>query len=130
MAATNAGQLVQQSQRPDGSWSAWFSHGSPRLATLYASPAMAASADGRLEVFAVGADGALYHKWQTAPNSGWSDWYSHGDPGPGLIPTPAMAASADGRLEVFIVGQDHALYHKWQTAPNNGWSDWYSHGHP
>lgn len=33
---------------------------------------MAASANGRLEVFTVGGDGALWHIWQTAPNQGWS----------------------------------------------------------
>jgi hypothetical protein len=34
--------------------------------------------DGRLEVFARGTDGALWHKWQLAPNSGWSGWASEG----------------------------------------------------
>ena len=28
--------------------------------------------DGRLEVFAVATTGAVVHKWQMAPNSGWS----------------------------------------------------------
>ena len=28
-------------------------------------------ADGRLEVFAIGGDNAVYHNWQTAPNGGW-----------------------------------------------------------
>ena len=35
--------------------------------------------DGRLEVFAVGADGQMYNKWQLAPNGGWSSgWASLG----------------------------------------------------
>ncbi|MGZ4548528.1 MAG: S8 family serine peptidase [Blastococcus sp.] len=33
---------------------------------------------GRLEVFARGADKALWHKWQTANNNGWSNWASEG----------------------------------------------------
>ena len=33
---------------------------------------------GRLEVFARGADRALWHMWQTAPNNGWSSWASLG----------------------------------------------------
>lgn len=61
-------------------WSGWFSHGVPPGTTLVGSPAIAASADGRLELFAVGADGALYHIWQTAVNDGWSGWFSHGTP--------------------------------------------------
>lgn len=37
--------------------------------------AAAANADGRLEVFAMGMDGALWNDWQTAPSSGpWSGW--------------------------------------------------------
>ncbi len=36
------------------------------------------NADGRLEVFVRGSDKALYHKWQTAPNNGWSGWASMG----------------------------------------------------
>jgi len=35
-------------------------------------------ADGRLELFVRGADGAVWHKWQTAPNNGWSGWASMG----------------------------------------------------
>src|SRR5258708_3654264 len=36
------------------------------------------AADGRLEVFVVGNDGALMHIFQTAPNNGWSKWESLG----------------------------------------------------
>src|ERR1700741_4065977 len=30
--------------------------------------------DGRIEVFGIGADQALYHIWQTSPGGGWSGW--------------------------------------------------------
>ena len=32
----------------------------------------------RLEVFVRGANKALWHKWQVAPNDGWSNWSSLG----------------------------------------------------
>jgi hypothetical protein len=32
--------------------------------------------DGRLEAFVAWQDGALWHNWQTAPNNGWSGWFS------------------------------------------------------
>lgn len=82
------------------------------------------SVDGRMEVFVRGSDKALWHKWQTAPNNGWSGWSSLG----GWIDGPVTARNADGRLEVFVIGSDHALWHRWQTAPNNGWSGWASMG--
>jgi hypothetical protein len=128
-AVTSQGALEHQWQLAGGGWSGWFSHGSPQSGTIENQQvALGASADGRLELFAVAADWQLYHIWQTAVNNGWSGWYSHGNGGARLGWPPAVAASADGRLEVFAVGADGQLYHIWQTAVNNGWSGWYSHG--
>jgi acylphosphatase len=87
-------------------------------------PVVATNADGRLEVFARGTDGALWHIWQKAPNSTWSSWASLG----GWIVNPVVASNADGRMEVFAQGADGALWHIWQTKPNNGWSGWASLG--
>jgi hypothetical protein len=42
-------------------------------------------------VFARGSSGALYHKWQTAPNNGWSGW-----------------ASMGGKIDLLAVGQNAA----------------------
>ncbi len=87
--------------------------------------AVGRNADGRLEVFARGSDNALWHRWQTAPNNGWSGWGSMG----GVITSdPVVMNNADGRLEVFARGTDNAVWHQWQTAPTNGWSGWASMG--
>ncbi|MCW7549016.1 hypothetical protein OO184_13995, partial [Photorhabdus sp. APURE] len=82
-------------------------------------PAVSRNLDGRLEVFVRGADNALWHIWQTASNSDWSNWQSLGNT---ITSDPAVYANADGRLEVFARGTDNALWHIWQTAPNSGWS--------
>ena len=79
---------------------------------------------GRLEVFARGSDRAVWHKWQTAPNNGWSGWASMG----GWVDIIESERNADGRLELFARGADRAVWHKWQTAPNSGWSGWASMG--
>ncbi|NMH96533.1 matrixin family metalloprotease [Pseudonocardia acidicola] len=95
------------------------------LSGIILDPVTASNADGRLEVFARGTDGALWHIWQTAPNNGWSGWHSLG----GVIQgAPSVGRNADGRLEVFARGTDGALWHIWQTAPNGGWSGWASLG--
>jgi acylphosphatase len=86
--------------------------------------AVAQNDDGRIEIFARGADGALWHNWQTAPNNGWSGWGSMG----GWIDRLDVSHNADGRMEVFARGSDAAVWHKWQTAPSNGWSGWNSMG--
>jgi 2-iminobutanoate/2-iminopropanoate deaminase len=38
------------------------------------------NADGRLEIFGVGDNNALWQKWQVAPNGGWSGWKTLGTP--------------------------------------------------
>lgn len=37
--------------------------------------AVAKNADGRLELFALGGDHFIYHKWQETPNGDWGDWF-------------------------------------------------------
>ena len=98
----------------------------PQVA-LSGAAAAALNSDGRLEIFAIGTDHALWHIWQTAPHAGpWSAWSSLG----GVITsTPAVAVNTDGRIEVFARGTDGALWHIWQTAPHAGpWSTWSSLG--
>jgi len=114
----------------NGGLSRWHSYptGGPNL---FGSPAVVRSAEGHLQVFALGDDGALWHMWQTASINGWSQWVSRGAP-PGLLlnSAPSVAAGEDGRLDVFIVSQEAALWHIAKTAADGGWSDWVSHGSP
>jgi len=78
------------------------------------------NADGRLEVFIIGANSSsLRNIFQTAPSGSWSDW---GNLGGKIAATPVVARNQDGRLEAFIRGTDHVLYHTWQTIPNGNWS--------
>jgi hypothetical protein len=106
---------------------AWTAHPGP---VLGGTPVVAASADGRMEAFAVSTQGTLEHQSQLA-GDGWSGWFSYGSSQFATIyASPALGASADGRLELFAVGTDGQLYHIWQTAVNNGWSSWHSHGTP
>jgi hypothetical protein len=90
---------------------------------LLGDPAVARNSDGRLEVFVIGADHALYHKSQILAG-GSSGWTSYSTLGVNIISNPAVARNSDGRLEVFVIGADHALYHKFQLAAGstNGWS--------
>jgi hypothetical protein len=98
----------------------------PKVA-LSGAVAGACNVDGRLEMFGVGTDHALWHIWQTAAHSGpWSAWSSLAG---GITSEPAVAVNTDGRLEVFVRGNDNALWHIWQTAAHSGpWSAWASLG--
>jgi surface antigen len=79
----------------------------PKLASM-------AFQDGRLAVFYVGADNAIYYQQQDAPGGAW--------PGqehriPAHVKAVAVTASYDSRIELFAIGQDNAVYHWWQQTP-------------
>jgi surface antigen len=96
-----------------GGWSTQSElSGSARRITL------ARNADGRLEVFYVGTDAAIWHRWQTSAGGGWSPEARLG----GHAVDVAAQANGDGRLEVFYVGGANTVWHRWQTSPGGDWS--------
>jgi hypothetical protein len=116
---------------PSSAYSGWNAYGNPGVA-LVDRPALARSADGRLELFVCGQDNRLYHQWETAVGtfswSGWNSFDATTAPEFGFVDHPVVAQSADGRLELFLTGGDHNMYHAWQTSASNGWSDWVNEG--
>jgi RHS repeat-associated protein len=62
----------QQPAAAGGGWSGWASLAPGSAIT--SDPAVGINADGRLEVFARGTDGTLWHNRQTTPGNGWSGW--------------------------------------------------------
>ena len=92
-------------------------------------PVTAENADGTLEVFMIGSNNQLFHRWQTITRKApiavaWDkDWDSLQGPAYG---DPVVARNADGRLEVFVIGKDNQLFHRWYDYPNNTsqWSNW------
>jgi hypothetical protein len=113
----NAPELWQAIQDKFVAWSGWESLGG----SLASGPGVASWASGRLDIFAVGGDGALIHKWYDA--SGWHGWESLGGQ---LTSDPSVVSWASGRLDVFARGPGKDLIHKWYGA--NGWSGWESLG--
>ena len=75
-----------------------------------------ANEDGRLQMFVVGTNNALYYKTQT---SSGSRYMVRMDLSWGVIKadtSPVVARNNDGRLQVFVVGTNNALYYKTQTS--------------
>lgn len=86
---------------------------------LTSKPAVAAWSTNRLDAFARGTDGQLWHRWHDA--SGWHGWEPLGGqlyPGTG----PAVSSWAPGRLDVFLEGTDHQLWHR--AFDSSGWHRW------
>jgi hypothetical protein len=95
-------------------------------------PAMGVNKDGRLEVFARGSDGRMYHLFQDNTNNS-RDWSLSQLPGEPMIGgSPTVVPSNDGRLEVFARGRNGHLWHCWQTRENaradRDWSGWADRG--
>ncbi len=103
-----------RSPDPSASSLLWDYLGSPSGTQLQPGLAVGRNADGRLEVFGLGSEGALYHAYETSVGGSWSGWY--GLEGWQLQGPVATANDADGRLEVYVVGgTDHV-----ETSPGHG----------
>jgi hypothetical protein len=67
--------------------------------------------DGRIELFALGDNDAVWHIGQTAPGDGWGRWMSLGQPAAGLLDEdPAVTQQQKGRLVVFAAAADGAIW--------------------
>lgn len=78
--------------------------------------------DGRLEVFVLGHDNQIYHKYQMDQET-WSNWGSLG--GKYIRGGPSVVQAADGRLVLFARGVDRSIYYKSQTEPSSPkWTKW------
>ena len=98
-------------------WGGWES-----LGGLLVSPPQAVTwGPNRLDLFALGTDHALWHRWWDG--SHWGGWESLG----GVLTSPPNAVAwGPDRLDVFGLGQDHAMWHKWWDGAH--WGGWESLG--
>jgi hypothetical protein len=62
----------------------------------------------QLDIFAVGADGAMWSlSWD---GTGWGGWESYG----GILESPPVPVSwGPDRIDVFALGTDHVVWHNW-----------------
>jgi hypothetical protein len=120
---------------PGGSWGQWSNLGGlsyhdtgslpSRAPYGYIHPMAVKNPDGRLEVFILGIDRAMWHIKQTTPGGSWGAWQSLG--GSGLF-WPTVAMNINGTLEIFADGMDNAVWHIQQTTAGGSWGPWKSLG--
>lgn len=99
------------------SWGGWESLGG----ILESAPHVAAWAPNRLDIFVVGADSALWHRWWDG--SAWGGWESLGGV---IVSAPEIVSWNTNRLDVFALGTDHAMWHRWWDGFS--WGGWESLG--
>ncbi|WP_370355051.1 DUF2961 domain-containing protein [Catenulispora sp. EB89] len=92
------------------------------------SPAIAKHQDGRVEVFAVNAAGAVNSTVETKPEAPWSPWCGYA-----LPKTTTQVVSAthlSGRMEDFAVTTSGGILNNFEATPNGLWSGWNGFGPP
>ncbi|MDG6107469.1 fibronectin type III domain-containing protein [Dactylosporangium aurantiacum] len=70
---SNLYSQVQTDPADPSQWSGWTNLGG----LIFSEPTAFTRADGVMEVFAVGGDGQVWHRVQSAPNSGTWSWWTH-----------------------------------------------------
>ncbi|MBW4528602.1 MAG: hypothetical protein KME18_26110 [Phormidium tanganyikae FI6-MK23] len=65
---------------------------------------LALNQDGCPEMFVIGEDGAVWHRWTDATGT-WGSWASLG----GKWKQLAVATNKDGQLELFAIGMDDTI---------------------
>jgi serine protease AprX len=93
------------------------------LESIVASPSasgpVVAWGPNRLDVFVIGTDSALYHKWWNGASWGPS-LTGYENMGGVCISSPEVVSWGPNRLDVFVVGTNSALYHKWWNGASWG----------
>jgi hypothetical protein len=127
---------IGKAQCPELNWGTGFKGMATIPVKPISDPIVGTNEDGRLEVFIIGEDGALWHSWQLQENiKQWSAWASFGSPpnGPlveqrGTIPKFAVTKDRDGRLQVFVT--NGTVWQIGQLKKNVNWNSWHSLGTP
>ncbi|KAI4260673.1 MAG: hypothetical protein L6R42_003956, partial [Xanthoria sp. 1 TBL-2021] len=107
---------------PDRSvWSNYFQQGSWKKKPLggwFPNDTLTATSwrPSQVDIFAVGKDGDLQHKWHY---SRWSEWNSLGGT---IYGRPKVITPQRNRLDVFAKGKDSKLYQK--TFIGEAWTEW------
>lgn len=81
--------------------------------------------DGHIEVFALGDDGAIWHRFWNQGAGAWSEWESMGGD---MAIGPTAILWGDGHAELFAVDAAGTAWHRWSGDFPGGWADWHALG--
>src|SRR4051794_23403347 len=100
---------------PGSGWSGWSGLGGG----VAAAPPLESQADGVLDIYGRGTDGAVYERgWS---GSAWSDWINLSG---GIVGAPAAVNKQPKDVDVYVRGAGNAVYQNhWDSV--NGWTNWF-----
>ncbi len=118
VAITDAGNAVHIAQsQPGVDFQPWEDLAGKDLKSI--SPAL--NADGRLEVFALGGDNKIYHRWKQTTGA-WSEWAGLGLSQDITFQQVVPLRTPGGTITAFGLLSDGSPAEISQTSPNGGWA--------
>jgi hypothetical protein len=119
--------IWHRGQRASGEWSPWSSLGAPAADALPGTPEVFQHPDGRLELFTMARDGAVWHRRRSAPGGSCSAWTSLGSAAGGFdrFRSLDVGATVDGRpLVVATTGRNLSDVWQRRLTTADDWSPW------
>jgi hypothetical protein len=115
-------------QHLEGGWSDWHSLERPSShLQIDAVSTLSATVDGRLELFTVASDGAVWHRWQLTAGGGWSAWSSLGAEAGGFVDIGVGTSFAGGGLVLAATTRDGSrvgVRQQLTPADSKHWTPW------
>ena len=106
----------------DDAWHDWQRHDDGGV--LASDPSVDSVHAAHEHVFVRGTDGAVWQKFWLE-GRGWSGWFHHGAPPPGMTEGPTTISRNRDVANVYVRGRDDKL---WQKAwVGSQWTDWMLH---
>jgi hypothetical protein len=126
---TSSGTIYTKNQAGDWS-SAWSTIATAPTSPIQPGFVAGQNANGRFELFGVGADSNLYHTWITAGGTWNGSWQSLSSPTGGLQSQLMISNTNDGRLQVFgmAAASPNDIWTNWQESISGSWNGWSDFG--
>lgn len=125
LGVTASGGIVTASATTvGGGIGAWSNFGSPSGAGAVRDTAIARTADGRTQVYALMQSGAVYAAWKVGnTSSSWSGWMYLGTPAAGATSIAAYTFD-NGAMQLWVAGTS-GVRTTW-ADPGQSWASWIS----
>ena len=89
--------------------------------TFSSAPAAVCQGPKSVDVFAIGTDKKMYHKYWNAASGVWEPLTTWEPLGGAFIDSPAAVSWGPDRLDVFGLGTDNKVYHMFQDGDAKAW---------
>ncbi|MDP8888694.1 MAG: hypothetical protein M3M89_03600, partial [Thermoproteota archaeon] len=112
---SNAVATLRINSYQGSSWSKWH-----KFSGIIKEVAVAVKQNGNPDVFIIGEDNSIHHRWFREHDLHWSGWDKLGEDAKSL----AVIRNTDGKLQVFVTDGSSVIRTKKQTRADGNWQPW------